>query len=351
MRCIRFGKSASHCVSARLKSCLFTLFIGLLCCSIASSMQLPTILEKHVESQKDMVTGTPTNGVASLEAKMKALEAKMKALEARTTAPIAAGYVQGFAGTEAPITADEVAKQKLVSETTNLKAGGSRSWIQTLILSANGNGIHDVHDNVLFQDNKRSVLPEKNGKEASSNERTKHINMGMIPVQDPGLGKAKPKSGKLGMSKSKPKKGKASGIVPDDKSAVLPEKNGKEASSGKRTKHVNIRYFFITDRVNNGEVSVAWCTTEDTIGDYATKPLQGAMFRQFRDQIMGAVPAQDPRLARTKSEPTSGKPGVAKSKPKIGETTDIVPQDSTGTEKCVVTKRVTRLGNSESGKG
>jgi hypothetical protein len=30
------------------------------------------------------------------------------------------------------------------------------------------------------------------------------------------------------------------------------------------------------------------------IGDFMTKPLQGALFCKFRDQIMGVVPAQDP---------------------------------------------------------
>jgi hypothetical protein len=30
------------------------------------------------------------------------------------------------------------------------------------------------------------------------------------------------------------------------------------------------------------------------IGYFMTKPLQGALFRKFRDQIMGVVPAQDP---------------------------------------------------------
>jgi hypothetical protein len=79
----------------------------------------------------------------------------------------------------------------------------------------------------------------------------------------------------------------------DNKSSILLEKNGK-ASSSKRTKHINIRYFFITDRVNKKEVSVVWCPTGDMIGDYATKPLQGALFRKFRDQIMGVVPVNKP---------------------------------------------------------
>ena len=77
------------------------------------------------------------------------------------------------------------------------------------------------------------------------------------------------------------------------------EKNGK-ASSSKRTKHINIRYFFITDRISAGEVTLKWCPTGDMIGDYATKALQGALFKKFRDQIMGVVPAQDPGPGKTK---------------------------------------------------
>jgi hypothetical protein len=63
-------------------------------------------------------------------------------------------------------------------------------------------------------------------------------------------------------------------LFQDNKSSILLEKNGK-ASRSNRTKHINIRYFFITNRVNKEEVSVVWCPTGDMIGDYATKPLQG----------------------------------------------------------------------------
>ena len=77
-------------------------------------------------------------------------------------------------------------------------------------------------------------------------------------------------------------------LYQDNKSSILLETNGK-ASSGKRTKHINIRYFFITDRVKKGDVSVVWCPTGDMIADYATKPLQGSLFKKFRDQIMGVI--------------------------------------------------------------
>ena len=62
-------------------------------------------------------------------------------------------------------------------------------------------------------------------------------------------------------------------------------KNGK-ASSTKQTKHINIRYFFITDRIAMGNISVAWCPTNKMVGDYVTKLLQGATFRKFRDLIL-----------------------------------------------------------------
>jgi hypothetical protein len=82
-------------------------------------------------------------------------------------------------------------------------------------------------------------------------------------------------------------------LFQDNKSSIILEKNGK-ASSSKRTNHINILYFYITDCVKKDEVSVVWCPTGDTIGDFATKPLQGALFRKFRDRIMGVNPAQDP---------------------------------------------------------
>ena len=71
----------------------------------------------------------------------------------------------------------------------------------------------------------------------------------------------------------------------DNKSAILLEKNGK-ASSSKRTRHLNIRYFFITDQVSKGNVSIVYCPTDDMIADYFTKPTTGLKFQQLRRIIM-----------------------------------------------------------------
>jgi hypothetical protein len=93
----------------------------------------------------------------------------------------------------------------------------------------------------------------------------------------------------------------SSGLFQDNKSAILLEKNGKALSS-KHTKHISIWYFFITNRVDKGDVSLVWCPTGDMIRDFMTKPLQGALFLKFRDQIMGVVLAQDPGPRKTKTK-------------------------------------------------
>ena len=75
----------------------------------------------------------------------------------------------------------------------------------------------------------------------------------------------------------------------DNTSTILLEKNGKE-SSGKRTRHLNIRYFFIKDCIEKDYLTVEYCSTDDMIGDYPSKPLQGKKFKKHRDLIMGHKP-------------------------------------------------------------
>ena len=75
-------------------------------------------------------------------------------------------------------------------------------------------------------------------------------------------------------------------LYQDSKSAILLETNGKK-SLGKRTRALNIRYFFLTDQVEKGNVTIEYCPTDDMVGDFHTKPLQGDKFRKFRNEILG----------------------------------------------------------------
>jgi len=77
-------------------------------------------------------------------------------------------------------------------------------------------------------------------------------------------------------------------VFQDNESAMLLERNGR-ASSSKRTRHINIRYFFVQDRVAAGEMRIAYCPTEEMVADYFTKPLQGSQFRKLSAYIMNEV--------------------------------------------------------------
>ncbi len=36
-----------------------------------------------------------------------------------------------------------------------------------------------------------------------------------------------------------------------------------------------------------------WCPTKDMIADFMTKPLQGSLFKKFRDVIMGSITTEE----------------------------------------------------------
>ncbi len=69
---------------------------------------------------------------------------------------------------------------------------------------------------------------------------------------------------------------------------MLLEMNGW-ASSSKRTRHIEIRYYYLADQVAKGDLRVVWCTTDEMIADFLTKPLQGKAFVKFQDLLTGAV--------------------------------------------------------------
>ena len=75
-------------------------------------------------------------------------------------------------------------------------------------------------------------------------------------------------------------------LFQDNKSAILLQENGKKSSS-KRTRALNIRYFFLTDQIEKGNLTIQYCPTGEMIADIMTKPLQGELFEKFRRAVMG----------------------------------------------------------------
>ena len=78
-------------------------------------------------------------------------------------------------------------------------------------------------------------------------------------------------------------------LFQDNQSAIKMEKNGRNSCTG-NSRHVNIRYFVVKDRVDKGEIEIEYCPTMLMLADYFTKPLNGNLFKRLRNIIMGYVP-------------------------------------------------------------
>ena len=68
-------------------------------------------------------------------------------------------------------------------------------------------------------------------------------------------------------------------------SAITLEENGKD-SSGSRACHFDIKMFYIKNLIERKLVKIEHCPAKTMIADYLSKPLIGAKFKKFRNDIM-----------------------------------------------------------------
>ncbi len=69
-------------------------------------------------------------------------------------------------------------------------------------------------------------------------------------------------------------------LYQDNKSTMLLETNGRSLSS-KHTRHIKIHYYYVADQIAKGDLRVVWCPTDKMIADFPSKPLQGKAFVKF----------------------------------------------------------------------
>jgi len=74
----------------------------------------------------------------------------------------------------------------------------------------------------------------------------------------------------------------------DNQSTIKMLENGRR-SCGKRSRHIQQRFFWISDRLKGHEVEVRYCPTSLMLADFYTKPLQGSLFRNMRDISQGVA--------------------------------------------------------------
>ena len=75
-------------------------------------------------------------------------------------------------------------------------------------------------------------------------------------------------------------------LMQENKGAMKIEQNGKKPCT-ENSQNIDIIYFFVKDRVDKSEIKTDYCTTEIMLANLFTKPVQGNLFRFFRDIIMG----------------------------------------------------------------
>ena len=60
----------------------------------------------------------------------------------------------------------------------------------------------------------------------------------------------------------------------------------KNGIKGERTKHVDVKYHFITETVERGEVTLKWVPSAEQHADIFTKALAAPVFQHLRAQLM-----------------------------------------------------------------
>jgi hypothetical protein len=77
-------------------------------------------------------------------------------------------------------------------------------------------------------------------------------------------------------------------IMKDNKSTIEMVNAGRPTSF--RTKHISMRYFFVKQHIDAGELCMEHCLTVNMLSDLLTKPIVGAQFIFLRDQIVVGLP-------------------------------------------------------------
>jgi hypothetical protein len=82
----------------------------------------------------------------------------------------------------------------------------------------------------------------------------------------------------------------------DNQSTIAMVKNGRPLAES--TRHINIRYFMISDYLNQDLIDMDYIETDNQVADFYTKPLQGAAFIRHRNYILGHTDSDNKKFTR-----------------------------------------------------
>ena len=58
-------------------------------------------------------------------------------------------------------------------------------------------------------------------------------------------------------------------------------------STRKGSKHINVLYFFVVDKIKNNEVELVFCPSKKMLDNYRSKLVQRELFYDHRNTFMG----------------------------------------------------------------
>ena len=73
-------------------------------------------------------------------------------------------------------------------------------------------------------------------------------------------------------------------IYQDNMSTIAMANAGKATSD--RTRHIHVRYFFVKDRMESGEIEIQYLNTDEMTADFLSKPLVGAKFQKLKKKLL-----------------------------------------------------------------
>ena len=71
-------------------------------------------------------------------------------------------------------------------------------------------------------------------------------------------------------------------IYEDNQRSIALDKNPE---FHKRTKHIDIRYHFVREKVDDGQVLLEYCPTQEMLADLMTKTIPAAQFDYLRSNL------------------------------------------------------------------
>ena len=83
-------------------------------------------------------------------------------------------------------------------------------------------------------------------------------------------------------------------VYQDNMSCMAPVDRGRLGAE--RTRHIDIRYFWVKERVEKGEMQGEHKETKDLYANVLTKPLQGSQFVYERQCLTGWGPSKREKI-------------------------------------------------------